>query len=94
MSVLDKLFRRGERQVATAEEVVPKMTKEEARDKRLALWKEVRSGPTTERAAEIVKEATALLAYFNRDHPMYDNINELVGAAAELAGQERLFTVG
>ena len=93
MSVLDRLLRRGERQAATAEAVGPTMTEEEARVKRLVLWKEIRGDPTPERAAEIVSEATDLLKYFNRDHPMHDNINELVRTAAEVAGQERLFTV-
>ena len=94
MSILDRLFRRGERPAAPAATAGKKLTDEEARLKRLALWEEVRKNPTQERAAEIVEEASALLEYFGRDHPMHDNITELIRTASEIAGKERLFVAG
>ncbi len=91
MSILDRLFRRGQSRAAAAGAVKPKMTDEEARAKRLALWNEVRAGPTPERAAQIVTEAQELLEHFGRQHPFHDNINDLIQAAGKLAGREQLF---
>ncbi|NOZ26797.1 MAG: hypothetical protein GXP39_01920 [Chloroflexi bacterium] len=90
MSILDKLLRRGQDQAETAEATKPSMTAEEARAKRVALWEEIRSGPTPERAREIIQEATELLNYFDRQHPLHDNINDLIHAAEKIAGLERL----
>ncbi len=92
MSVLDRLLRRGRSQAAAAAAVKPRMTEEEARTKRIALWDEIRAGPTPERAAQIVKEATELLDYFDRQHPLHNSINDLIQAAEKIAGRERLFT--
>ncbi len=90
MSILGKLFRRGQSQTAEAEATKPRMTNEEAHNKRIKLWEEIREGPTPERAAEIVKEATELLDYFDRQHPLHDNINDLIHAAERIAGMDRL----
>ncbi len=90
MSALDRLFRRGQAKAATAEAVMPKMTEEEARAKRVALWKEMQANPTPERAREIAKEAAALLGYFGREHPLHDNINELINAANNVAGRGKV----
>ncbi|MCC7355758.1 MAG: hypothetical protein IT330_18605 [Anaerolineae bacterium] len=90
MSALDRLFRRGQAKAATTEAVMPKMTEEEARAKRTALWKEMQANPTPERAKEIAQEAAALLNYFGREHPLRDNINELIRAADSVAGRERI----
>ena len=67
------------------------MTEEEARAKRLALWEEVQAGPTPERAAEIAKEATELLEYFDRNHPLHDRVTELILTAQRIAGREQVF---
>ncbi|HEY66224.1 MAG TPA: hypothetical protein G4O02_16855 [Caldilineae bacterium] len=90
MSILDKLLRRGRGQAEAAEATKPRMTDEEARTKRVALWEEIRAGPTPERAKEIVQEATELLDYFDRQHPLHDNILDLIHAAEKIAGLERL----
>ncbi len=92
MSILDRLLRRGRGPSATTAAAKPRMTEEEARTKRIALWEEIRAGPTPERAAQIVKEATELLDYFDRQHPLHNSINDLIQAAEKIAGRERLFT--
>jgi|YNPNPStandDraft_1061719.scaffolds.fasta_scaffold227967_1 hypothetical protein len=92
MSIVDRLFRRGRREVATVEPTGPKMTKEEALAKRAALWLEMQRNPTPQRAAEIAQEASNLLQFFGRDHPMYDNINELIRVAHEAATGEKAAT--
>lgn len=90
MSIVDRLFRRGRREVAVAESTGPKMSREEALAKRAALWLEMQRNPTPQRAAEIAQEASALLQFFGRDHPMYDNISELIRVAHEAATGEKI----
>jgi hypothetical protein len=90
MSALDRLFRRGQTKTAEVVGVMHKMTEEEIRAKRLALWKEIQENPTPERAAQIATEANALLDHFGREHPMRDNVTELIRAAERLSGKERL----
>jgi hypothetical protein len=90
MQSLGRLFRRGEAKATAVQAAVPKMTEDEARTKRMALWKEIQANPTPERAKEIAQEAATLLNHFGREHPLRDNINELIRAADSVAGKDRI----
>lgn len=90
MSILDRVLKRGRAPQAEAKSKVT-MNEEEARQKRIELWNELRANPSPERAAQIAREATALLDVFGRQHPLYGNINDLIQAAERAAGHERLF---
>ncbi|GAB4561520.1 MAG: hypothetical protein Kow0047_08890 [Anaerolineae bacterium] len=90
MSILDRILRREKAREGSAQATKPRMTEEEAREKRIKLWNEIRSNPSPERAREIVSEANELLDYFGRQHPLHDNILDLIHAAERIAGMDRL----
>ena len=90
MSILDRLLGRGRGVHVTAK--VVQMSPEEAGIKRAALWQEIRTGPTPERAAEIAKQATALLDHYGREHALRYNVLELIQEAEKQAGKVRIVT--
>ena len=90
MQSLGRLFRRGQAKATATQAAVPMMTEEEARARRIALWKEIQANPTPARAKEIAQEAATLLSHFGREHPLRDNINELIRAADGVAGKDRI----
>jgi hypothetical protein len=88
MSVLGRLFGRSPTKHVVEKAIV--MTAEEAGTKRVALWQELRAGPTPERAGEIAKEAIMLLDHYGREHALRGNLAEMIQLAEKQAGKERL----